>query len=189
MLKSPAWRVTSLSARKVLDRIEIELAQHAGRDNGRLPVTFDQFAEFGMDRHGIAPAIRELIGLGIIEVTEHGRSGNAGGRRPNLFRLCYRHTESGEASDEWRRIKSVEAAEAIAQGARSARPPAPIPSANFAPSSSGGFAPCSSGENQHYKPKSPVGKTPTTAKGEKPTLPLKFRDVVPRLRPLGAARR
>ncbi len=174
MLRSPAWNVTSLSARKVLDRIEIELAQHAGRDNGRLPCTFDQFAEFGMDRHAIAPAIRELVGLGIIEVTEHGRSGNAGGRRPNLFRLTYRHTESGEPTHEWRRIKSVEAAEAIARSSRSAR---------GAPRedklSSGDFAPCRSGENPHYKPKSPVGKTPTTAKGEKPPLPIESRDVVP----------
>ena len=40
MLRSPAWRVLSLSARRVLDRVEIEMGDHGGTDNGRLPVTF-----------------------------------------------------------------------------------------------------------------------------------------------------
>jgi hypothetical protein len=39
MLESPAYRVLSLSARRVLDRIDIELGHHGGNDNGRLPVT------------------------------------------------------------------------------------------------------------------------------------------------------
>jgi hypothetical protein len=41
MIKSPAWSVLSLSARRVLDRIEIEHADHGGYDNGKLPVTYD----------------------------------------------------------------------------------------------------------------------------------------------------
>jgi hypothetical protein len=36
MLESPAYRVLSLSARRVLDRLEIELAHHGGNDNGDL---------------------------------------------------------------------------------------------------------------------------------------------------------
>ena len=63
MLESPAFRVLSLSARRVLDRIEIELARHGGSDNGRLPVTFDDFHRYGIHRHAVAPAIRETIGL------------------------------------------------------------------------------------------------------------------------------
>jgi hypothetical protein len=69
MLESPAWRVLSLSAHKVFDRICIELAHHGGNDNGRLPVTYGQFMEYGIDRHAIAPAIRELEALGFVEVT------------------------------------------------------------------------------------------------------------------------
>jgi hypothetical protein len=38
MLRSPAYRILSLSARRCLDRIEIELARHGGQDNGNLPV-------------------------------------------------------------------------------------------------------------------------------------------------------
>jgi hypothetical protein len=91
MMESPAFRVLSHSARRILDRLEIELAHHAGTDNGKLPCTFDHFAEYGIDRHSIAPALRELAALKFIEITEHGRAGNAEYRRPNLFRLNYRH--------------------------------------------------------------------------------------------------
>lgn len=93
LLESPAYRVLSLSARRILDRLEVELAHHGGTDNGRLPVTYDNFAKYGIDRHAIAPAIRELEAVGIVEVTEHGRAGNADWRKPNLFRLTYKPTK------------------------------------------------------------------------------------------------
>ena len=93
MLESPPYRQLSLSARRVLDRLEIELAHHGGMDNGRLPVTFDDFQRYGIDRHAIAPAIRELVALGFIEITEHGRAGNADWRSPNRFRITYKHTK------------------------------------------------------------------------------------------------
>jgi hypothetical protein len=125
MLESPALRVLSLSARRVLDRLEIEHAHHGGHDNGRLPVTFGQFQEFGIDRHAIAPAIRECVALGFVEVTERGRAGNADFRKPNHFRLTYRHLETGsghkyDPTDEWRRIGTIADAESIARSARSA---------------------------------------------------------------------
>ena len=77
MIESPAYRVLSLSAHRVLDRIEIELGHHAGRDNGKLPVTYNDFVDYGMDRHSIAPAVREVEVLGFVKITEHGRAGNA----------------------------------------------------------------------------------------------------------------
>ena len=57
MLESPAFQVLSLAGHRVLARIEIELAHHGGNDNGRLPVTFDHFAEYGMDRHAIGSRV------------------------------------------------------------------------------------------------------------------------------------
>ncbi len=90
MIESPAFRVLSLSARRVLDRVEIELAHHGGNDNGQLPVTYDNFEAYGIHRHAVGPAIRETVALGFLEVTESGRAGNAEFRRPNLFRLTYR---------------------------------------------------------------------------------------------------
>jgi hypothetical protein len=120
MLKSPAFRVLSRAARQVLARIEIELADHGGMDNGTLPVTFDDFVAYGVNRHAIAPAIRELEALGLIEVTEPGRAGNAEWRRPTLFRLTYRHVHRAPPTHEWRRITEDDA-EMTAKGARQPR--------------------------------------------------------------------
>src|SRR5215211_4726921 len=103
MLESPAYRGLSLSARRVLDRIEIELAHHGGTDNGRLPVTYDDFERFGMHRHAIGPAIRECAALGFVEITEHGVAGNAEHRAPNQFRLTYRPAGRRNPTNEWRR--------------------------------------------------------------------------------------
>ena len=50
MLENPAYRTLSLSAHRALARIEIELAHHGGNDNGRLPVTFDDFVQYGVRR-------------------------------------------------------------------------------------------------------------------------------------------
>ena len=127
MLVSPAYRVLSLSARRIFDRLEIELANHGGKENGRLPCTYEHFQEYGIDRDSIAPAIRELVALGFIEVTEHGTAGNSEFRRPNLFRITYRNTDgagpknrSGAGrTDEWRAVKTIERAVELATAARS----------------------------------------------------------------------
>ena len=118
MLESQPYRQLSLSARRVLDRLEVELAHHGGMDNGRLPVTFDDFQRYGIDRHAIAPAIRELVALGFIEVTEHGRAGNADWRSPNRFRITYRPTKDADPTHEWKRIQTAERARAKAREAR-----------------------------------------------------------------------
>jgi hypothetical protein len=122
MLESPAFRVLSLSARRVLDRLEIELAHHGGQDNGKLPVTYEHFHEYGVHRHAIGPGIRECVALGFVEITEPGRAGNAEFRAPNLFRLTYRPTRVDGPTEDWRHIETIEGAEALARGARSARP-------------------------------------------------------------------
>jgi hypothetical protein len=131
MMESPAFQVLSLGGHRALARIEIELAHHGGCDNSRLPVTFDQFVEYGIHRHAIAPALRELCALGFIEVTEHGRAGNAEFRRPNLFRLTYRQVGNAKPTDEWKRLQTAKEAEMIARIARMAsarknRTPVPV---------------------------------------------------------------
>ena len=121
MISSPAFCVLSLSARRVLDRLEIELAGHGGTENGKLIVTFNQFQQFGIDRHAIAPGIREAVALGFVEVTEHGRAGNAEYRQPNRFRITYRNSDYGSATDDWRKVKTPDDANTIARQARSPR--------------------------------------------------------------------
>lgn len=69
MLESPAYQVLSLAAHRVLSRLEIEHAHHGGKDNGKLPCTFEHFEQYGLHRRSIAPALRELVALGFVEVT------------------------------------------------------------------------------------------------------------------------
>jgi hypothetical protein len=118
MIRSPAWSILSLSARRVLDRIEIEHADHGGCDNGRLPVTYDDFEWYGIHRHAIAAAIRETVALGFAEITERGRAGNAEFRSAHKFRLTYFHVGRAPPTNEWQRIKTVEEAQALARAAR-----------------------------------------------------------------------
>jgi hypothetical protein len=165
MLESPAYRALSLSAHKVLARLEVELAHHGGekgRQNGRLIVTYSNFEDYGMDRHSIGPAISEVVALGFVEVTEAGCAGNENFRRPNRFRLTYRPGGDGsEPTNDWRRIITAEQAESFASQARKQarinRSPVGV-------------------RNQRRWGKStlpkeiPVGETPTTAMVEKPPL-------------------
>jgi hypothetical protein len=165
MLESPAFRSLSLSAHRILARLEIELAHHGGKDNGRLPVTFDNFQKYGIDRHAIAPAIRECEALGFIEITERGRAGNAEFRLPSQYRLTYRHTGDDAATDEWRRIHTNEDAETIARQARATRPKKQ--------KSNGGIRHLSVGEMRTESNPHPVGEPPTTATvGNAPLLSI-----------------
>jgi hypothetical protein len=122
MLESPAWRVLSHSALRLLSRIEIEHLKHGGVENGRLPVTFDDFEEYGIHRHSIAPAIRECEALGFIEITQRGVAANAEFRSPHYYRLTYLNALAREpATHEWREIATKEEADMRARFARNTR--------------------------------------------------------------------
>jgi hypothetical protein len=124
MLESPAYRVLSLSAHRVISRVEVELAHHGGNDNGRLPVPVNDFVDYGVDRASVAPAIREAEALGFIRVTQRGRGGNADHRTPNLFYLTFapgRESRAQPPSHDWRKIETVEEAVQIARAARAAK--------------------------------------------------------------------
>jgi hypothetical protein len=161
MLESPAYRVLSLSAHRVLSRLEVELSLHGGADNGRLPTTYEHFQEYGIDRDSIAPAIRELEALGFIEVTERGSGGNAEFRRPNLFRLTNRHTSKAGPTNEWRAVDTMDKAQQIARLARQKQ------------KTDRGFSRVPVGNSRSEKPKVPPGKTPTTIPvGKTPTTSI-----------------
>lgn len=155
MLESPAFRVLSHSAHRVLARVEIELAHHGGKDNGKLPVTYDDFQYYGIDRHSVAPAIRESVALGFLEITEAGRAGNAEFRAPNIFRLTYRGSKREPPTHEWRRVETIEHAKRLQRAARKFRNPV-------------GEKTRVSGGNQHRKHSGGTlttghsGQTPTT---------------------------
>jgi hypothetical protein len=108
MVRSPAWRALSLSARRLLDRLEIEHAAHGGAENGKLPVTYDDFVRYGIHRHAVRPAIREAVALGFLKIRQSGRAGNADFRRPNIFELTYVSTQIGP-TDDWAKIAEADA--------------------------------------------------------------------------------
>jgi hypothetical protein len=160
MLESPAWRVLSVSGRRVLDRLEIELARHAGTENGRLPCTYEDFIKYGMDRHAIAPAIREVVALGFAEITVKGYGGRqAECRQPNLFRLTYPCGPGDPPTHEWRRIETIEEAKKIATDARG---PSRPNSGKRKPKSRCGVAPNFGVGNPHQKTELSGRETHTT---------------------------
>jgi hypothetical protein len=124
MLESPAYRVMSLTANRIIARIEIELCRHGGNDNGRLPVTYADFIEYGIHHASIASGIREAEALGFIRVTERGSGGNREYRRPNLYMLTFsydRSTRDALPPNDWEKIKTIEEAQQIASAARNAK--------------------------------------------------------------------
>src|SRR5262249_55302956 len=126
MLESPAYRALSLSGHRVISRIEVELSSHGGNDNGRLPVTKQDFLDYGVSHDQIAPAIREAEALGFIRVTEHGRGGNAEYHKPNLFFLTFAHGRDSRQfppPHDWRKIKTLQEAKSIARTARVSKNP------------------------------------------------------------------
>ena len=118
MMESPAYRVMSLSAHRIVARIRIELAHHGGKDNGKLPVTFRDFNEYGVHWNAIAPAIREAEALGFIRVTQYGRAGNGEFRIPNTFALTHMPVDEQRPTNDWAKIETIEEAEIVAGAAR-----------------------------------------------------------------------
>ena len=123
LLESPALRVLSRAAHLALIQIEIELRRHAGRCNGELIVTKQQFVEFGLHHHAVAPALRELQALNIIGI-KHGRGGNAEFWQPNRFLLnylCGAADAHDQITNAWKRFKTLEEAERAALAARATK--------------------------------------------------------------------
>jgi hypothetical protein len=118
MLRSPAMRVLSLTGRRILDRIEIELAAHGGKDNGKLPVTHADFRQFGIDHNAIGAGIREVCALGFVKLTRRGFAGAAEHHCPSLFEITYLPIDGAEPTNAWRQIATVEEAEQVSAQAR-----------------------------------------------------------------------
>ena len=106
MLESDAWAKLTLTARRVLDRLEIEHAHNGGKENGKLVCTYGDFERFGVRRPSIAAAIRLLVEVGLVEVTHKGRGGNAEFRDPSRYRLTYLNTDKRAPTEEWERYAS-----------------------------------------------------------------------------------
>jgi hypothetical protein len=101
MLESMAYRSLSLSARRVMERIELEHLKHAGKHNGTLPVTQRDFVEYGVTSRCVLPAKNDLIRKGFVRITKKGRSGKRG--TATEYRLTYLHAFNRPPTNEWKR--------------------------------------------------------------------------------------
>jgi hypothetical protein len=117
LLESAAMRSLSVNGRRVLDRIRLEHMAHAGLENGRLKVTWDDFVKFGVGRRFIAGALTEVIVAGIVAITQPGRK--AWGRDPGdptQYRLTYLPVaEPGDfrpPTNEWKSFNAAKATKA-----------------------------------------------------------------------------
>ena len=105
MLESHAYRSLSLSARRVMDRIELEHLKHGGKDNGKLPVTHRDFIHYGVRAATVRPAQQELIHKGFARITKKGRSGKNG--IATEFRLTYIHADNRPPTNDWKRYNRI----------------------------------------------------------------------------------
>jgi hypothetical protein len=179
-LESPAYRVLSQSAHRAISRVELELCYHGGNDNGQLPVTFDDFVQYGIDRGSVAPALREAEALGFFRITDRGRGGNREYRAPNKFYLTFaygRESRTKPPTDDWRKIKTIEEAKAIARVARATKNERAVahgkkhsekPTEKQKPGV--GKSHPSMRQPQTEKENDPMRKLPTTGSPEKPLL-------------------
>jgi len=113
MIKSPAWRALSPATRVLLDRLEIEHAAHGGNENGRLQVSYDQFADYGVRRPSVAGAKREAVALGFVAVAVGTSTRDGQIRPPNVYRVTYLPTPDADPTDDWRKITSLKQASAL----------------------------------------------------------------------------
>jgi hypothetical protein len=108
LIESDAVRTLSNAETKILFRLIAEHMKHAGRDNGRLPCTYDDFVRYGVRRKSIRPALESLEKRGLIRRVRKGHlvPGREGGA-PSLFLLTFLpHNISGDwqvATGDWKR--------------------------------------------------------------------------------------
>lgn len=142
-------QVLNQSEHRILIRLEVALGHHGGTQNGNLAVTFKQFRLFGVDQQAIAPSLRALAALGIVEKTHQGSGGRTEYHDASSYRLTYRHTDVADPTDEWRRVKTLDEAKQIAASARKAKDPEAVER---------GIRHAKKDSSEGKKPKSPRGK-------------------------------
>jgi hypothetical protein len=102
-------RELSLTARRILDCLELEHCRHGGRDNGKLICTYGEF-ECCVQRSCIREGLDELVAAGLIKIVRPGRRAYADLRVPSMYRLTYLTTfQDGkwiEATHDWKKQNS-----------------------------------------------------------------------------------
>jgi hypothetical protein len=115
LLTSPAWQALDRDGLRAITRLEIEHARHAGKENGRLKVIYDQFEEAGIQRKNIKRTLDWLCTLGLLAISHHGTFA-LGGDNASEYRVTYLPWKFEQAvgapvylqpTNEWQKVKHV----------------------------------------------------------------------------------
>lgn len=123
---SPAFR--ALSPHDVLAYLAL-LRELKGYNNGDLSLPLTRSRKCGISHpKTLARSLRALCAVGLVAITRKGGSDKGGERLPNLYRMtdrdCYsnpaKFLEAMPASNEWKRVTSIEHAHMLIQEAETA---------------------------------------------------------------------
>jgi hypothetical protein len=108
MLGSPAWRALTGNALKIVLRIALEHLKHGGIENGKLPVTYQDFVRAGIRKNSIREALAVAEQLGMIERTSVGEVPWHGDiRAPSTYGLTWLPRYDGAPpSNRWKQIET-----------------------------------------------------------------------------------
>jgi hypothetical protein len=129
LLESLALRSLSRRGHLMLLRFEVEHCRNAGKENGYLVVTYDQFVEWGIPRRFIKRTIAELVYAKLLIIEHRGR-GHGGRGDPSLYRLTYLKSKfvpaAGspyflEPTNDWEKLETAPAKSLKPNGARFTR--------------------------------------------------------------------
>jgi hypothetical protein len=119
MLESPAWRALPPAAKGVIERIAIEHMSHGGTENGKLPVTYTDFENYGIRRMSIRFGIMAAEALGWITITQEGHAGAGDTRRTTRYALQWLDRHDGAPrSNAWKRFDTLDDAKAAVERVR-----------------------------------------------------------------------
>jgi hypothetical protein len=97
----------------------VEHMHHAGTENGRLPVTYDDFERYGLRRKTIRFGITAAAALGFIDITEEGHAGAGDTRRAARYALTWVDRYDGAPrTNRWKAVETVADARRIVEAVR-----------------------------------------------------------------------
>jgi hypothetical protein len=184
LLDSYAYLAISHAARHAFWRLIVEHGRHAGRDNGRLACTRRDFEAWGVARNLAARAIRELVAVGLVEITRAGSAGNADQRLATHYRLTAFPAVGREGADgthDYERIATMEDAAALVREAEN-----PVSKRDVTNGSKGAAA--TKNHNSGRKSVAETGRKSVAENDHSPATDLRPQGPATDLRPLSTYR-
>lgn len=99
MFGSITFRALGIHARRILDFLLYEHAQHGGRENGNLAAPYRQLEAWGVTAADVRKGMAELIHTGFVARTKEGRRLDGVGV-PARYALTWLPTNAGSSNEE-----------------------------------------------------------------------------------------